>query len=79
MTYANNQTTLRMGNLFYPEPSNVFIEPFPLVKCKFENIDTYIPNNADIHLKSRYGDYMQLPPEEERVGHIPYELDFGQY
>jgi lipopolysaccharide cholinephosphotransferase len=30
-------------------------------------------------LTSRYGDYMKLPPEEERLGHKPYILDFGEY
>ena len=36
----------------------------------FESIEANIIENFDTFLKCRYGDYMQLPPEEERVaGH----------
>lgn len=33
-----------------------------------------IPKNYDKILKHIYGDYMQLPPEEERVGHHAYKV-----
>ena len=36
-----------------------------------------IPNNDDNTLIPIYGDYMQLPPEEERVAHVLNEIDFG--
>ncbi|MCQ2072806.1 MAG: LicD family protein [Bacteroidaceae bacterium] len=35
----------------------------------FENYCFPIPENADEFLKVRYGDYMQLPPEDQRVPH----------
>lgn len=36
----------------------------------FENLQVKIIKDYDVFLRARYGDYMQLPPEEERVpGH----------
>ena len=48
-------------------------------KSKFEDHIFNIPNNDDNTLMPIYGDYMQLPPKEERVGHILNEIDFGKY
>ncbi|MCH5272391.1 MAG: LicD family protein [Lachnospiraceae bacterium] len=39
---------------------------FPCVKDK------------DYYLRTQFGDYMTLPPEEERVGHLPLYIDFGE-
>ena len=33
----------------------------------FENTTIFVPDNCDAYLKSVYGDYMQLPPEEKQV------------
>lgn len=43
------------------------IAPFHLTP--FEETRFYIPDNYDALLKKVYGDYMQLPPEKERVPH----------
>ena len=40
-----------------------------LVLTDFEDIKVYIPAAYDVLLTRRYGDYMQLPPEEQRVTH----------
>lgn len=37
------------------------------VKLPFENRNLVCPENYDLVLKQMYGDYMKLPPEEERV------------
>lgn len=50
---------------------------FPLKKHKFEDIEITVPNNCDEVLRRYYGDYMELPPEEERKGHAPYILVLG--
>ena len=42
---------------------------FPLKKYKFENETFFGPNNADHILKMRYGNYMELPKEEDRIPH----------
>lgn len=47
---------------------------FPPCKADFEDIEVPIPANADAFLKFRYGDYMALPPENERVMHHNYYM-----
>lgn len=62
----------------YPQIFNK--RKFKIVKkAKFENIEVNVPGNYDEILKSLYGDYMQLPPKEDRYNHITEKLDFGQY
>lgn len=39
------------------------------IKAEFEGYQFDIPSNYDIYLKALFGDYMKLPPIEERVGH----------
>lgn len=51
----------------------------PAKKVKFEDICANIPNNQEATLGQIFGDYMQLPPEEDRVAHILNEIDFGKY
>lgn len=47
---------------------------FPLKQIKFESLTVKIPRLSEEYLTQKYGDYMQLPPEEERVGHRPFSL-----
>ena len=56
-------------------PKDIFENP---IKVKFENIEVNIPNDWDGYLKEVYGDYMELPPENERIIHVG-EIDFGKY
>lgn len=51
----------------------------PPKKALFEGIEMNIPNDDYNALTPIYGDYMQLPPEEERVNHDLNEIDFGKY
>ena len=41
-------------------------------KVPYENTYAYIPQNYDEILRERYGEYMKLPPESERVPHHNY-------
>lgn len=48
------------------------------IDLKFEDDVFKCPSNYDEYLKTVYGDYMQLPPEEKRAkGHNIIEVDFG--
>lgn len=42
---------------------------FPLTELDFEGHRFYAPGNYDGYLKAMFGDYMELPPEEQRNGH----------
>ena len=47
-----------------------------LTKVKFENIEAYVCENYHEILTRFYGDYMQLPPEDQRVSvHNFYKLE----
>ena len=51
---------------------------YPLKKMPFMDFSVYVPKNTDQLLTRIFGDYMQLPPEEKRVNHRPYSIDFGE-
>lgn len=50
---------------------------FPVKEVPFEDMMICIPKKNHEFLRKVYGDYMQLPPEEQRVNHMPLEIDFG--
>ena len=54
-------------------------ELFPLQKVKFEDTQINVPNKYDVVLTRGYGDYMKMPPVEERKNHHPAVLDFGRF
>lgn len=45
-----------------------------VVRVPFEDTELLIPKKYDEILRHYYGDYMQLPPENERVGHHYYHI-----
>ena len=51
-------------------------ELFPVKKVVFEDLIVNIPANNDELLKKIYGDYMKMPPEAERVNHMPLIIQF---
>lgn len=42
------------------------------IQMQFEDTNFAVPENYDAILRATYGDYMQLPPESERIGHHYY-------
>lgn len=51
-----------IGHQFYDDV-------FPLKRYKFEDAEFFGPNNSASILKMRYGNYMELPPEKDRIPH----------
>lgn len=45
---------------------------------KFEDREWCVPKNYDAYLKVMYGNYMELPKEEDRESHIVMELKFPE-
>ena len=78
-TRYNGNKTERKGNLNFPRPVNVFYNIQPFEDGEFNDYSIMLPGGWHHHLNLRYGNYMEYPPEEERIGHKPYLLDFGQY
>ena len=54
-------------------------ELFPALDVPFEDITVKLPKEYDAVLRRGYGDYMQLPPKEERQNHRPHYVDFGSF
>lgn len=48
-------------------------EIFNTIDGSFEGIIFKIPKDYDLILRQAYGDYMQLPPEKERIAHHFYK------
>ena len=48
---------------------------FPLQELQFEDMVVMAPGNIEKLLEQFYGDYMTLPPEEKRIGHIPETIE----
>lgn len=55
------------GSKNYHPLSKKILEPRQL--AKFEDREYYVMSGYDKYLKSQYGDYMELPPIEERTTH----------
>ena len=50
-----------------------------LCRMPFADTEFFTFASYDAYLKEMYGDYMKLPPEEQRNKHAVMEVDFGQY
>lgn len=64
----------RMKNAFLPK--TIFGTP---IYMTFEDTMLPVPENVDKYLTITYGNYLQLPPEEKRVGVHITNIDFGNY
>lgn len=79
--YADKKTG-RIGYLCDTNPYNLvwtWEEVLPPVILPFEGFNVKFPANIDAHLRAFYGDYMQMPPVEQRKNHYPARLDFGSW
>ncbi|MGQ7685856.1 LicD family protein [Streptococcus suis] len=70
------------AGLDYPRFKKSFVkkeEIYPLKQVSFEGIDVNVFQKIENYLTRQYGDFMELPPEKDRVGHKPYIVDLGKY
>lgn len=75
MKMYNKEGAGRCAALNSPNYDNIYDAIYPLERGKFNDIDVLLPNDYQSHLERRYGDINLLPPDEEKVGHIPYILE----
>lgn len=47
----------------------VYSDLAPVHLAKFEDAEFYVPDQYHVMLSKVYGDYMKLPPENQRVPH----------
>ncbi|SDW47975.1 lipopolysaccharide cholinephosphotransferase [Kandleria vitulina] len=82
ITKYNDIETKRFAYMFDPKRFTSIInktDVYPTRIVKFEGHDIKVAKNVEKYLERRFGDYMQLPPEDKRHIHPPYNLDFGKY
>ena len=48
---------------------------FDCIRVPFNDASFFIPKNFDALLRKSYGNYMELPPENERIGHHYYQIE----
>lgn len=51
---------------------------YPVKKIGFCGKEFSAPIDHDTYLKEMYGDYMKIPPKEERIGHRPVDIYIGE-
>jgi lipopolysaccharide cholinephosphotransferase len=76
----NSIPTKRMGYFCGIKPLNNFVsieDLYPLREVPFEDISIMVPKDIEKMLTMCYGDFMQLPPPDQRKNHFPLKLDFG--
>lgn len=58
---------------FQPIDSTVY---FPAKRMKFDDIEIYVPNQAERHCELEYGNWKWIPPVEEREQHFITSIKF---
>lgn len=53
-------------------------DAFPTVEVPFEDTTVALVKNYDEFLRPEYGEYMELPPEDQRHNHYAAYIDFGE-
>lgn len=79
ITKYNDIATMLSCNSDYPkvQKSNIVLKKVKMYE--FEDTKFYGVADANLVLTEQYGDYMKLPPKEERRQHSNYEINYGKY
>lgn len=81
ITKYKNIETQRVSYMFDPKLYTSVMykkDVLPTVRRSFEGMQVCFGNNVEKYCRERYGDYMKMPPENNRHNHVPYHLDFGE-
>ncbi len=81
-TRYNGEDTGLYTDFAYPYPEKLLIqkdELYPSVTVTLNELQVETLRGYHRYLTSQYGEYMKLPPQEERKNHFPALLDFGDY
>ena len=76
--YKTRYISFFSGFYGYKRESHKYRTVFPLSKIEFEGKYYCAPCNYDLFLKEMYGNYMELPPVEQRVTHNPEYIIFNE-
>jgi lipopolysaccharide cholinephosphotransferase len=76
LAFLNELSSMKNGSLYF-NSTDVYLDSLffekswfdSTIDMPFETISIKIPSGYDSYLRLLYGDYMQLPPEEERNSH----------
>ncbi|NLI74743.1 MAG: LicD family protein [Euryarchaeota archaeon] len=74
--FNNKNTKYYINSTLNIYPAHVFDK---FIELEFEGINFPAPAGYHTYLECAYGDYMQLPPEDERGRHTPFMPNFGKY
>jgi len=78
LKYKNNKKISYLSSIYgYKKEIHKYDVIYPISTILFEGKHYPAPNNYDSYLKTMYGDYMELPPEEKRRTHLPEYIDFN--
>jgi lipopolysaccharide cholinephosphotransferase len=72
MKFSSSDTEL-VGNVKYNDVLSYDNVVNPDTR-QFEDITLKVPGQIEKYLEHKYGDYMTLPPESERQGHVPLKV-----
>ena len=75
LDYTNSKYIGSVRWCTYAPQKEIFLKEWfeDRVKCKFDKYEFYVPEHYDDVLRQLYGDYMQLPPEKDRIRHHLYK------
>lgn len=77
--FKHGESPFVYGNYSFPRPVNVFSAIEPKKEVSFCGRKMFIPCAYEENLTNRYGNYKNEPKDQDKIGHFPYFLDFGDY
>ncbi len=68
--------TRRIGHIVRRRLSVDLRDLHPIRELPFDRGVMRVPGNTEVYLTNQFGEhYMELPPEEQRFGHLPYRVE----